>query len=339
MSVSNWLDSNSQRAYPLQEGPLPAGLALLPEQALCDAGIDLGGLSLFRTGSHGVWLYRVARDSDTLSFCLRSDAPGLVGRQLCFAVPVDAAEYTIARAEARLIGDDPSSSSSVAPGDPEAGPAAGTQECPGDFLAEGFLIVGPLAGLLETLEPGQEWIDPTGSALLEPGTLQVHDRRHTPRLLVANADRTRISAAEGCSVADAGYGPGPFLVARCLQGPLRLRSGFNASLRQSAADNSLSLGAALGAGAGTACGEVELFPGESPPADSDLLTGGPDCGDTVTAVNGIPGPYLHLRGRTGIRVDRGQPHELVVTADYNGLVVCEPAAGSSSSSSGTPPGG
>ncbi len=120
--------------------------------------------------------------------------------------------------------------------------------------------------------------------------------------------------------------PVVFVNARCLDGDLRVKEGFNISVRQEDNTNSLIIGAAIGAGAGLACSEIPLYAGEVPPNGSGVLTGGPKCNEVVKTINGVGGPTLQLLAGRGVRITASldDPHEIVVSLAENDLAICVP---------------
>ena len=122
--------------------------------------------------------------------------------------------------------------------------------------------------------------------------------------------------------------------ARCLRGNLQVKDGYNILLTQNTADNSLTIGAAVGAGAGQLCsGDIPLYAGETPPTGSTVLSGGPTCAQVIQTINGITGPSISILPGQGVSVDQSSKNKntLVVNLDLHGLAVCTPVISSSES--------
>jgi hypothetical protein len=115
------------------------------------------------------------------------------------------------------------------------------------------------------------------------------------------------------------------VLARSLQGHIKFEEGFNSSVRTTAGTSTLAFGAGRGSGQGEPTEEVPVFPGEQPPAGSQLLTGGPRCDELISSINGVPGPVVSVLGGIGVDVghDTEMPHTLVVAVTLQGLAVCD----------------
>lgn len=304
MARSGWLTDNEHRAYPFLDAP--TGIPL-PESAVVDFGCVVGPDSLF--SSDAVYLYRVARSGGVFSFEFRSTAAGLAGSPLTFYVPDDSPEFS---------GFEAGSGSFVSG-------SSQSSECGDVPLWEGYLVVGDLDDLRNLLGDGDDMVadeENLGAAEVEPARVQDLGRTFVRSVNLANGDRTRAEPDETGSLSS----PGPvetFVYARCLTGALKIRPGFNASIRQGSADNSLTVGAAVGAGAGEPCSEVPVYPGETPLDGETLLTGGPSCGEVLKSVNGVGGRTVRLSAGPGVSVSPGAGEgQLAVSVDMRGLAVC-----------------
>ena len=185
----------------------------------------------------------------------------------------------------------------------------------------GFLVTGNLQPLVSLLDSDEEI---SGEAIVEPALLQILADTYVRSLNLANADRTRYLSPVGCPGESWLNPPQPLYVREtCLAGNLRFVEGFNVSIRQNDFDNSLSFDAAIGAGAGEPCNEVQVYDGEEPPADSLFLTGGPSCSEVVRSLNGAAGPLLQLAADDGaaIKFDLDR-HRVTIDVDLHSLAVC-----------------
>lgn len=321
MSVPGWLSENSERAYPFieREGMQEK----LPDTVLLDAGFVVGTRSGFIPGTHHIWLSETNKISGGVSFRFRSDAPGLLHSVLEFHAPGDLAEFSLL--EVDVESGDSSSSSSVFLSSRE-------DNCGTEPLWEGWLVLGsvqPLLDLSDTLTHGVD------EFIIEPCRIQCLTGHLLSTFNSANGDRTRATAAEGCQTA-AALVPElvPFIDSQCVEGVLSLREGYNCTLFQNKLDNSITISAVKGSGAGEPCVEVPIFSGEEPPTGESLLSGGPSCRDVIGSINGVGGPRLMISAGSGVRVSAGPgDNEITVTVDLRGLRACPAEIPSSSSSS------
>jgi hypothetical protein len=306
LSHPGFYNDNAARAYPL----IPP-LGVTPPEALADFGCVVGLDADYDDARDSVYLREIRRVGDTFEFDFRSSAPGLVEYTLVFRRTLDDREYTTEFAEAVLLDPLPGESSLVG------------EE---DLIWEGFLVTGPLDTLAAVLPADGSLMEPE-PALVEPALIQNLARGYVRSLNLANEDRTRARAPDGCSDQlpfDPEYDYRLLVNARGLVGPLRVREGYNCTLRQNLRDNSLTIAARSGAGAGEACVEVPLHPDETPPTGSRLLTGGPACDEVVTSINGLSTRALRLVPGLGVRIvpSTDDPHTLIVDFDMHDLTVC-----------------
>ncbi len=318
MATPGWFDSNRARAFPFKARTVglpadgPASVGNLPPDAVVDAGFVAGPQSGFASDADSVYLLQVRRGGGTLYFDFASDAAGLAGVTLTFAVSESAARYAQEFAEAE--GQQYSASDSLS-----------DEDCDEPALS-GFLVVGDLGALLELLDPDETLAGNEAGefGVVEPALVQNLAGACVVGVGVANGDRTRVSASEGC---DEPVWPfeddAVFVQESCISGAVLLRAGYNAGVRQDDAGGALVLQAALGAGAGHACEEVPVYPGEAPPDGSELLTGGPTCAELLRSVNGLGGPRIDLKAGLGVTVTADpEAHTLVVDADFTGMAGC-----------------
>lgn len=304
MARGGFYGDNAHRAYPFLDADL--GMPL-PEAAVVDFGCVMGLTAGYDDSDHAVYLHQVYRGAAAYRFEFRTTAPALAGRGLVFDVPAGSAEHA-----SFVAADD------LAPG--SSGSSAGGADDP---AWEGWLVVGDLAALAAVLAEGESLDDPGGDTRVEPARVQNLARSYVRAVHLANADRVRVEAPDGCAPGAPGTAGLVRVHTRNLTGDLVFAEGYNAAVRQADADNALTLGAAVGGGAGQPCGEVPTYPGETPPAGSTLLTGGPGCGDVLKSVNGVGGRVIRLTAGPGVRITPGAAEgELVVAVDLHGLAVC-----------------
>lgn len=319
MAVAGFYNANEHRAYPLVDAALGVPL---PEEVLVDFGVVMGIRAGFDDAAHKVWLYRVARSGSSYEFEFRSDAPGCLGRALVFTRSLTDPEY------ATDFARDEEATGSVS--------SASESECVDDPLMEGFLVTGLLERLPALLADGEEWVDHAALSEVEPATVQNLARTFVRAVNLGNKRRTLVDDAAGCSSASSDVPEETVDVsARCLIGRLQLKEGYNCSIRVNRTDNSVTISGQVGAGEGEACEEVQAFPGEEAQPNSQLLTGGPKCGEVVKTVNGVGGRVITLNPGSGVRIDPADddPNTLVIEADLHGMALCTPPVDSSISSS------
>jgi hypothetical protein len=329
MARPGFLNDNEARAYPLVPvvpdmyiGGAPIFPVRLPHSALVDFGCVVGIDAEFDDRVHSVYLYSVSRAGAIFRFEFRSDAPGLAGYTLRFERTRVDPEFACEEAEAVTI----------------AGSSGPTGPCPArdDPLWEGFLVTGMLDDLAAFFGPTDGGIIAGNDRpRVEPALIQNLARGYVRTLNLANEDRTRAAAPPDCP-ADSSESLGDpvafdhqyrtIVNAECLLGPQVLREGYSCVIRQNPRDNSLTIAAALAAGAGQPCAEVPLADRERPPRDSKLLTGGPACDELVTGINGLTGGVLRLVPLQGVRIVAADdvPNRLIVDVDLHDLTICPP---------------
>jgi hypothetical protein len=308
MPRPGWYNDNEGRDYPFV--PAAADALGLPSGSVVDFGCVAGLSSRFEDNASSVYLARVERTGDDVTFEFRSDAPGLAGTPLRFTVPRTAREYASFEAE--------------------AGSPSGTCPDAAEPAWEGFLVVGLLGDLFAALADGAALAADPG-ARVEPALVQNLAKGHVRSVSLANEDRTRTTAADGCpETPNTSLGDLPpysmIVNRRCMLGPITLREGYNCAIAQDGAANAITISAQVRGGAGEPCGEVPLAEAEAPPDDSTLLTGGPACDEVVTAINGLSASVIYLVPVRGVRIEPAtdDPNTLVVNFDMHDLTVCAP---------------
>jgi hypothetical protein len=313
MARSDWGNQNENRAYPFLRGSTGVGggpltLAALPDSAVVDAGFVAGALSRFDPAAHSVFLNRLTRAGGVFSFEFGSDAPELYGVPLVFTRRADDPDYLTSFADSGT----PGSASSWSGSTPESACA--------EPLWSGFLVTGRMADLALFL-PVNGVVERGGGASVEPALVQSLAGARVTSLTLANDDRTRVTPPGGCPAEVFPYPTGVLHVnARCLTGNVALKAGYNATVGQS--PGTLTLGAVVGAGEGQPCREVPAFSGETPPAGSLLLEGGPRCNEVLRSINGFGGSDFVISVGTGVSVTPvPDVHSVVVDVGLGGLAV------------------
>lgn len=332
MARPGFYNDNANRRYPLLP-ETPYDLAVyenvdstgtqlsdieLPDSVVLDFGCLFGLDAEFVDAQDTYWLAYILRTGDELTIAFRSDAAGLTDWELQFQRDwTRDGEYVISDAEAVYVGDSPETPF------PACDPAA---------RWTGFLATGDLSVVGAAISDGFYGI-PTVTAVVEP-TLSQNLRASFVRTVnLANFDRTRAEAPDGCSLSAQAANPEVWVGETCMGGSLLLRAGYNCRIRQDTRTNTLEISASVGAGAGVPCEEVPLGPDESS-ISGELLTGGPFCREVLKTINGVGGRVIRVEGGDGVRV-ASVPAEnrLVVDVDLHNLQVCVPATSQSSSAS------
>ena len=307
---TGFFNDNLYRAYPLQAAPvvmtritdaLVETQVELPTNVIVDFGAMLGAAVEYDPESHVVYLASITRPSGQLIFTFHCSSPDADDYALVFYRAAAAEEFTNSYTEYN----------------PGHSPA-----CGGGGFWDGFLVTGQLAELLELVPVGYSLQGTAETTAVEPGVILSCRQRFVRSINLANMMRLRVERAEDC---DGPANPDQVIqqVGTCLVGPLRIKAGFNTNLSQDVSDNSFTLGAAIGAGAGEPCDEVPCYPDEEKPEDSPFYSGGPACGGLISTINGVPGPALALRAGPGITISRSDGSVLNIAIDLHDLQICE----------------
>jgi len=201
---------------------------------------------------------------------------------------------------------------------------------PDQSLWNGYLVTGSMAALAAQL-PDDGTLTRVSGGLVEPALIQNLDGSHATTLNLANIDRTRVTAADGCPELSWPYPVGPdviYPVARGLSGAIQFEAGYNASLLPNKFNNAIVLGAVAGAGKGQPCNEVRRFPGEVQPnaispGDLGFLDGSSTCNGVLRSINGAGGPYLQIIAGNGVEVTADiENNTLTVDVNLANLQVC-----------------
>lgn len=314
MGRPGWYNDNVNRAFPFvretvdsKEAADAGYLEALPDSPIADAGFVMGMGSGFVADLHQVYLHEVSRTGTTFTFEFRCDAPGLYLRALTFTRSVGDEAYLTEH-----VDDD------SAPYSSESLSVSVSDDCPRPPLWYGYLVTGDMTAL-ETLLPGDGTLTRRTStgAIVEPSLIQNDDGMFVTSINLANDDRVRVDAPDGCPDIVFPFETDLIYVnAECLQGDVRIKPGYNASVQYLVTENVIEIGASVGAGEGEPCEEIKLFESESPPDDSQLLTGGPLCNELIRSINGIGGRRLDLLVGRGVSLELS-PETSTITVNVN----------------------
>jgi hypothetical protein len=279
-------------------------LLVPPPEALVDFGCLVGLDAEFDGDTHAVYLHEIRRAGAVFSFDFRSTAPGLLDYALVFSRTLGAAEFTTDYVEATPLGAAPE---------------------PQGLLWEGFLVTG-LLDSLAVLLPQDGALTATGGPQVEPALVQNLGHGYVRTINLANQDRTHALAPSGCQGSDDPNDYAYVVNATGLAGDIRIKEGYNVTIRQVARTNSLTFAAVQGGGAGEPCTEVPLSATEVSPPDSTLLTGGPACDEVINSINGLSSSLIRLAPGLGVSIGPSpdDPNTLIVNLDRHDMTVCGP---------------
>ena len=343
---------NMFRAYPLINNTV--GLAI-PDEVIVDFNCTINSEAGFVAGVNTVWLYSIKRTQNHIVFSFACDAVDLLDKLLVFYIPADAGELTYAFSELQPISSacsdfQSSSLSSLAPETQQSSSASEYYSTPFAYaIWDGFIVIGRLDSLLESMEVAECMTDPEGYTKMEP-SLVINLQNAAVRLVnIANKLPTTATAAVGCLEPDE-QSYDIITYHRNITGDIRFVNGYSCNVGLSAPDNSIVFTAAVEAAVkGQFCGHEEstqikyksqLVPGVKfgddhvIPDDSLFYSGGPGCRDTLKSINGVSGKRLWILAGRGIAITEDQEeHILLVNATLSGLAVCSTPGDSISVSS------
>jgi len=305
MASPSWFNENENRAYPF----LLTSVALPTNRLIVDCGFVTSAKARFENAQHTVVLSAVRRQGSFFYLDFTSDAPELYGIPLTFSRHVADADFSTEFVDSLTAGLSASS---------ESGSTSVSPSC-NEPLWSGFLVTGRIEEF-STLLPTDGELSYT--ATVEPGLLQNLAETYVSKFGVVNADRTRVTAASDCE-GETAFAELIRVNSACVLGDVIFKPGFNANVRQSTQDNSITLGAAVGDGAGEPCETVATYAGETAPSGSSLLEGGPRCNETVRSLNGIGGPSLNLIAGRGVTITAvPEENKIIVNVNMSGLALC-----------------
>lgn len=309
MSTPSFFNQNENRAYPFTDSdtnPL--------DSVVVDVGFVAGPRSRYESGVHAVRLVSLRRQGAFFYLDFTSDAPELFGVPLTFSRHISSGDFAVEFIDSGTAGISASSDSGFSDSESLAHRACD------EPLWWGFLVTGRMS-TLEELLPSDGAL--SFSATVEPALIQNLAEAYVTQLATANIDRTRVTASEECEGEAEESNSTVYTNATCVIGDVVLVAGYNSTITQSDQDNSITLGAVVGAGAGEPCEQVERYPGEQPPDGSSLLEGGPRCNQVLRSVNGIAGPLLSLIAGRGVTITSvPEENTVIVNVNMTGLALC-----------------
>jgi hypothetical protein len=170
-------------------------------------------------------------------------------------------------------------------------------------------VTGPLVALnvvFATAAVGSTWSFQPNDYQIEPALLQNLNKAYLRSISVGNYARVLVPP---CDVTGINDNRQVVLNARCMNGDIRFKEGYNCLITQTDRANEISVTASKGAGAGSTStelcengGEVPLYPGEQLQPDSKFYSGGPACNEVISTINGLGGTNINLIGGSGINI-------------------------------------
>lgn len=306
MPRAGFYNDNEYREYPFVFKKTYDG-ANLPTSAVVDCGFIVGIDSEFDVAAHVVYLAKIQKTDETLSFEFRTTAPKLAAYPITFMQAANSDDWAEVHAEASPI-------------------VSGTF-CASEPAWSGFIVTGPLKEFSAGLSNGQEILYPTAERVVEPGRVQSLVKAYLRSINVGNYARRAITMCGELAVGDYnldginnfddaldfvnGGGARKLIKnAECIKGDIFVEAGFNCVINQSNTANSITVGAGLGANtlgpiAAELCqngSEIRLYENEPFAPGSQFFSGGPACDEVITAINGLPAPDVKIVGGRGIRV-------------------------------------
>lgn len=305
---TGFLNTNSQRAYPLVSRPIMLtresddSEVELPVSTIVDFGNMMGPEMAYDPSTDRVYLASISREGDTFTFTISQTVVDSEDLTLVFARELTDPEFSVEYASSL------------------------TALCAGAPAWEGFLVTGALTALAAVLPDGETLLGDE-DAYFEPALTQACYQRAVRSINIANMDRIVARDPDICleNSSSSGLPPPEYEervireVARCLDGAVKLRPGYNCQILADTTANSLTLSAVVGGGAGEPCEEVQSHPEETIPADSPFYSGGPTCAEIILALNGITGPHIDLHVGPGMTLQRIDDHSFNLVIDSNDL--------------------
>lgn len=307
MPRAGFYNDNEYRAYPFVAKTTYESATACPDSAIVDCGFIMGLDSAYDAASDFVYLHRIIRNNGVFSFEFRTTAPGAANYPIVFARTITATEWESETVESAV-------NTNIA-------------YCSTEPAWEGYLVTGVMTDLLELLPTNGELLfysATTPDYEVEPARIQSLVRGYVRSISVGNYERVKISACGGSgsssSSSTAGGARGVVVNAQCLAGDIQIKPGFNCTIQQTGYDNRITISARRDANItddpdNERCqygSEIPLYAGETPPAGSVFLSGGPACSDLITTINGLGGKNIKIAAGTGIQITQIGPHSVKI---------------------------
>lgn len=334
MPRPNFFNDNLNRSYPFKEGSVgvntPASglfsMPELPDNVIVDCGFIMGPESGFDASIDEVFLYQITRiNAGTFEFEFRCTASNLVHAPLIFTRAASSDLYETEFSESFTPDQAADSISASING---SASSSGTPEDCGEPLWSGFMVSGDMQALSARIPSGTSITrEDVYSALVEPCLVQNLSLNQVVSINVANSDRTRALRPENCPPNQWDFPVGEtYVYDVCLLGNIKFKNGFNLSIGQDVVGSTIIFSPTIGAGEGQPCEDIPIFPGETPPIDSEngLLAGDFYCNEVLRSINGLQGPTLTFFGESGVSILTDiVNNKLIVDINLTDLAVCD----------------
>ena len=329
MANPGFYNDNQYRDYPFESrvSPLSADegvsewssssavfmVAELLQTYIVDFGAIIRPSAQFSTGVDYVYLRSISRSGTALSFVF-------VLSSMSIAYAITFTVDTATAAEFHTVWSDSAVLAVVSE----------IYACDDTPVWSAYLVTGDLSQLLVQLDDGDTLFYVTGLWRIIPGRLQNLIGTQVQSIAIANIRRTVVAPTTDCGdPTDAATSPPTaYLVASCMVGDIKLQEGYNCNIRHDLRANAIIVNAGSGNGEGQPCEEVEIYPGEAIPDDSNYYSGGPACADIVRSINGVSVSDLVIRAGAGFSVgaDADLPNTLVIERTLQSFRICVDAA-------------
>lgn len=324
MARAGFFDDNRNRAYPFIAGtaarPIVGSPTLnnLPNSAIVDCGFTFGPTVDFNHRSHIVYLKELRRIGNAFFFEFASTCPALAYTTLTFTRTTTSDEYLTEFTDSGLDG------LSLSGSEADAVVASTFQS-----LWTGYLVTGPLEELTALVPSNTTLTGTLADCILEPALTRSLFKSAITSINVANNDRTRYENPADCPEL---IWPFPtniiFIDSTHLRDLIVFQPGYNAEIKQSTRDGTITFAAKAGSGEGQPCEEIPLFETEVPLAGiSGLLSGGPACGETIRTINGVNRSNFTIQGGPGVQIESiPEENKLIIDINLAGVAVVIPAS-------------
>ena len=334
MALPGWYNENQFRDYPFvgrSESYVSSLSSIssnsvvswwdLPTAAVVEAGVVMDIDAGFDPAVDQVYLHSVSRAGSSITFELRTTAPGAGNYALRFYRQLDAAEFEIQYAQAEMISPEP----------------VALLQCSSTAPWSGYMITGDVSVLAESVGDGDTILLPPSLWLIEPARIQTMMASYLRSVSLANFPRTKVTEPAGCETSSSSSDSSAtdsddvFVSLECAAGDLVFESGYNCHVRIDSNSNAVIIGSGVGLGAGELCEEVALTEDEA--ILESLLSGGPACHELIKTINGVPGPNVTIAAGPGFQVYVADDGALVVDRSLHDFALC-PGVETDSSISG-----
>lgn len=303
MTRAGWLDVNQDRGYPFIEETVGrfelGGLAGLPNEIICDAGIVVGLDSGFsRAGGDYVYLDRIDRRVDgVFEFVFKITS-------------FDECELVFTRSAADKIFIPQFKAASVSKMLP-------IWRCHPWEVMSGFLVTGDMTWLANNVDPDSSLTLTTGNKVqLEPCTIKDMTKSRVRSISVANLPRATVTE-DDCSYVVTDLN-GPYrMLAACLFRKLHFCDAISCQVDLDEDNNAVIFTASPGIGEGYACEPLQAYAGEATP----IVPTSPGCSEIITSLGGAIGSKIQIVGGNGVTVV-SSGSEITITVDPQGGDAC-----------------